>query len=73
MKKHAQELRDQSVEELEANLLDLDKERFELINEYQLNKKVDHPHRLRQQRRDRARILTVLNEKRRQEASESRQ
>lgn len=72
--KKAKDLRDQSIEELEAHLLDLDKERFHLVNEYQLNKKVEQPHRLRAQRRDKARVLTVLNEKRKNdEASESRQ
>ncbi len=59
----ASELRDQSVEELEAAYLELSKELFELRNERQLSRKVERPHLLRERRRDAARLLTILNEK----------
>ena len=59
----AKDLRDQSPEELEANLVDLSKELFQLKNQFKLTKKLEQPHRLRELRRDRARILTVLGEK----------
>lgn len=61
----AKDLRDQSPEELEANLVDLSKELFQLKNQFKLTKKLEQPHRLRELRRDRARILTVLGEKKR--------
>jgi large subunit ribosomal protein L29 len=59
----ANELRDQSVEELEATVRDTRKELFEVINEYRQSKKVEKPHLLRHKRRDIARALTVLREK----------
>ncbi len=59
----AKDLRDQTVEELKANLHDLRRELFELVNEYKMNKKLDQPHRLREKRRDKARLLTVIKEK----------
>lgn len=59
----AKELRDQSAQELEANLVDLSKELFQLRNQFKLEKKLEKPHRLRELRRDRARTLTVLAEK----------
>jgi len=60
----AKELKDQSVEELESGLTDLSKELFEMKNQFKLEKKLERPHRLRELRRDRARILTVLQQKR---------
>lgn len=63
----AKELKDQTVDELEVTFQDLCKEHFHLVNEFQVNKKLDKPHRLREVRRDKARLLTVLNEKKRQQ------
>ncbi len=60
----AKELNDKSIQELEAQLQDLSKELFQLVNEYQVNKKLDRPHRLKTMRRDKARLLTIINEKR---------
>lgn len=59
----AQELRDQSVEELQVRLEELQKKGFELRNERQVHKKLEHPHEMAQTRREIARVLTVLNEK----------
>lgn len=60
----AKELINQSIEELEAHCEDLSREIFELMNELKLARKLDKPHLISQKRRDRARILTVLREKR---------
>jgi large subunit ribosomal protein L29 len=63
-KQKATELRDKSIEELEATFQDTCRELFHLTNEYQVSKKLEQPHRLKTVRRNKARILTVLNEKR---------
>lgn len=59
----ANDYRDQSVEELEATCLDLHKELYGLRNDLKINKKLEHPHKIKLVKRDIARILTVLNEK----------
>lgn len=59
----ASKLRDQSAEELKALSLDLSKEIYRLKNEIRTTKKVEKPHLLKQLKRDRARVLTVLSEK----------
>ena len=59
----AKELRDQSVEELEAMLEDLKKEKYKNINELRLSKKNEFPHLNLQIRKKIARILTILKEK----------
>ena len=59
----AKELRDQSVEELEATLKDLRHGLFSLFNERRLNKKLDQPHFIKEKRRSIARVLTILREK----------
>lgn len=60
----AKDYRDQSVEELEATYEDTRKELFQLKNDVRRTKKVDKPHLFRQMKKDLARLLTVLNEKR---------
>lgn len=62
----AKELRDKSIDELESAYQDLCHELFKLVNEHKMSKKLDQPHRLREKRRDKARILTVLQQKRQQ-------
>ena len=59
----AKDLINQSVEELEAQYEDLSREVFELLNELKLARKLDKPHLLKEKKRDRARILTVLRQK----------
>lgn len=59
----ASSLRDMSVEELEATLETISKELFELVNEMSRTKKLVKVHLLRQKRKDKARLLTILHEK----------
>lgn len=59
----ASKLRDQTVDELKANLLDLSKEIYRLKNELRMTRKMEKPHLIKSLKRDRARILTVLSEK----------
>ncbi|MFV0339926.1 MAG: 50S ribosomal protein L29 [Parachlamydiaceae bacterium] len=59
----AKEFRDQTVEELEALEADKRREYFTLASKREKEKKLDNPQVLRNIRRDVARILTVLNEK----------
>lgn len=60
----AKDLRDQTVDELNASYEDLCKEMFKLKNEARLTKKVEKPHLIREKKKDVARLLTVMNEKR---------
>jgi large subunit ribosomal protein L29 len=57
------EFRDQSVDELQALHLDLSKEIFEIRNEIRTTQKVDKPHLIKKKKKDRARVLTLLNQK----------
>lgn len=59
-----QEFREKSYEELEATLTDVRKELFQMVNEKKQAKQLEKPHRLRQKRKEIARIQTVLTEKR---------
>lgn len=61
--KKAQDFRDQSLDELEANCRDARKELFNLINEMKQTKKVEKPHLVRHKKREIALLLTVINEK----------
>ena len=54
---------DQSVEELKMAHLDLSKSIFRLKNELKTAHKLEQPHRIRQMKQDRARILTALRAK----------
>jgi ribosomal protein L29 len=57
------EFENQSVEELKAGYNELSKKLFEMRNEISTTHKIEKAHLLRKARRDRARILTVLNKK----------
>lgn len=59
----ANDFRDQSVPELEALLIEKRKEKFNLANKFQKEKKMDNPNALKDLKKDIARILTVLREK----------
>jgi large subunit ribosomal protein L29 len=59
----ASELKDQSVEELRAIYHDLSREIFQLKNEARMTRKMETPHLVRDKKRDRARVLTVLRQK----------
>lgn len=64
MSKKAQELRDLSEEELEARYHDERKELFKLVNDRQQSKRqFEKPHRLKQTRKQIARLLTIQREK----------
>jgi len=58
----AKELRDQSVEELELMYHDSMHQLFELKNRARMEKP-EQPHLVRQMRRQIARLLTVINQK----------
>jgi len=60
----AKELRDLSLDELDANYNDACKALFELVNSRKTTKKNDAPHLKRQKRKEIARLLTVMTEKR---------
>lgn len=60
----AKELRELSVEELELKNLEERRQLFNLLNEFKMTKKSEQAHRIPLLRRNIARVLTVLNEKR---------
>ncbi len=60
----ASEMRDKTVEELRQQEMDLKKELFNL-NFQKVTGEIENPMRIRQCRKDVARILTVINEKNR--------
>ncbi len=55
--------RDQSIDELEAKADEIRRELYELKCQLSLEKKIDKPHMIREHKNNRARILTVLREK----------
>jgi len=59
----AQEFRDQSAEELEARYDELSRRLFELRCEEKATGKIEKPSEVRTTRRDIARLLTIVNEK----------
>ncbi|MGL4348229.1 MAG: 50S ribosomal protein L29 [Chlamydiales bacterium] len=61
--RNIKELRAASTEELKIQYLNLNKENFILLNELAIAKKIEAPHKLRQNRKKKARILTILQEK----------
>ena len=56
--------KEQSIEELEARLCEIDSEVFELRNELATQKKLEKPHLIKTKKREKARILTFLTQKR---------
>ena len=62
----AKDLLGQSTEELEAQHEDLCRDIFVLTNELRVARKLDKPHELTDKKKDRARILTVLRQKKNQ-------
>ncbi len=59
---NAQELRDKTPDQLREELVALKKEQFNLRFQSATNQ-LENPARMRQARRDAARVLTILNEK----------
>lgn len=63
----AKEMMNQSVEELKASVYDARAELFGLANTKRQTKKLDKPHKIQGIKKDIARMLTVINQKRSQE------
>ena len=59
----AKEMREKSIEELQARAEELYQELFELKTRLSMEKKLDQPHLIPEKKRERARIMTVLTEK----------
>lgn len=59
----AKELRDQSLEELQATYDDSCKKLFTLVSQLRSEKKQDSRHEIKHTRKDIARILTIMTEK----------
>ncbi len=59
----ASELRNQSIEELKSLYHDLSKQIYQFSNEIQITRKAEKPHLIRLNKRNRARVLTVLRQK----------
>lgn len=57
------EIRDQSDEQLGYRLNEIDKDLFRFINELRTSHKLEKPHMLKELKKEKARILTVLNER----------
>jgi large subunit ribosomal protein L29 len=64
----AQELRDRSMAELDKTLSDLQEQLFKLRFQKSTGQ-IDNPIKIREVRRDIARVLTVMGENRAQEAN----
>ena len=60
----AKDLVNHTVEELESMYYDLSREHYTLNGELRLNRKLDKPHLLKAVKKNRARVLTVINRKR---------
>lgn len=58
-----QEFRDQSLDELNANLEEVRKELFRLRNEQKHSTKVEKPHLLKLKKKQIAQMKTILREK----------
>lgn len=52
-----------TVEEMQAQVHDLDREIFQLRNELAMQKKLEKPHLIKAKRKQKARILTLLTQK----------
>lgn len=64
-KKQKSELHGYSLKELQAAVIDLDREIFALRNELSLHHKLEKPHQLKAKKKQKARALTLLTLKQR--------
>lgn len=62
MAKKEKNLRDLSVDELQAKNLELERKVYELRNQLSINRKLEKSHLLKATRRERARVLTILTQ-----------
>lgn len=67
----AKDLRDQSLDELEAIYDESCRKLFQLVNEAKSQKKREKPHEIKHARKDIARLLTVMTQKRRQNQTQA--
>lgn len=63
MAKKKKELKESSAKELSTALHDLDRELFELRTELATQRKLEKPHLIKEKRKQKARILTILTQK----------
>lgn len=59
----ASDLRDMSAQELELAVTEANKELYALVNEQKRAKKLEKPHLIRETKKKKARLLTILHEK----------
>ena len=59
----ASQLRDMSIVDLQFSVETIKKELFNLNNEMKRTKKLEKPHLLNQKRKEKARLLTIINQK----------
>ncbi|HEU64640.1 MAG: 50S ribosomal protein L29 [Candidatus Anoxychlamydiales bacterium] len=60
------EIRDQAEDQLEFRLTEIDREYFDLVNELKISHKLEKPHFLKSLKKEKAQILTILTERKRQ-------
>lgn len=58
-----EDLKKQNLVELTALYNDLSKEIYEINTEFSITRKLEKPHLLRSKKKDRARVLTAINQK----------
>ena len=58
-----EDLKKQNLEELKAVYGDLSKEIYEIKTEFSITRKLEKPHLLREKKKDRARVMTAINQK----------
>lgn len=61
--KKKETIKDQSADELKALYRELTGEIFMMENELAIHRKLEKPHLLREKKKDRARVLTYLQQK----------
>ena len=59
----AKDLKDQTAEELKMLYQDLSRELFQMRNEMKVTRKLEKPHLVREKKKDRARVMTILKQK----------
>ncbi len=57
------ELREKAAQELKDQIQDLTSELYRMHCELKITRKIDKPHLIKEKRRQRARLLTILGEK----------
>ncbi len=59
----AKELRDLSLDELEANCIERRNELFQIVSEKKLSRQFEKPHRISLLKKEIARLITIISEK----------